>query len=173
MWVTIHYFSCLPLKITVPAAVMWTKPVHKDPEFKILMTAPVCFQGAEKPEKAQCSQMQKHLLFQHLRAHFSFYDPFGKQCLLQRTKIILPSGTPRHGSGPRSKSPAPDLRDVGKLNEGDMFCHARNTPLGSAVRQQPRSEPGAAAQFWLIPLASTVTTLPAHHPTPTGLENPS
>lgn len=132
----VNQFNCLPLKITVLTAVMWTKPVHEDPVFKILMKAPICFQGAAKPEKAQCSQMQKHLLFQHLRAHFSFYDPFGKQCLLQRTKIILSSGTPRHGSGPRSKSPAPDLGDAGELNEGDMSCHAGNTSLG---RKQPCS----------------------------------
>lgn len=126
--------------IRVLTVVMWCKPVHKNPEFKFRMKAPICFQRLEKLEKAQRSQTQKHLLFQHLRAHFSFYDPFGKQCLLQRTKIILPSGTPRHGSGPRSKSSASDLRDVMKLNEGDMYHHAPNTPLDDAVRQQPFSK---------------------------------
>lgn len=129
-----------PPKITVYTVVMWPEPVRKDPEFKIRMKAPICFQIAEKLEKVQSSQMQNHLLFQHLRAHFSFYDPFGKQCLLQRTKIILPSGTPRHGSGPRSKSPASDLCDVTKLNEGDMYHHALNTPLDNVVRQQPFSK---------------------------------
>lgn len=61
-----------PPKITVYTVVMWPKPVHKDPEFKIRMKAPICFQIAEKLGKAQSSQMQNHLLFQHLREHFFF-----------------------------------------------------------------------------------------------------
>lgn len=98
---------------------------------------PHCFQKQEKLKKEQHKQTQNHLLFQHLQAYFPFYDPFGKQSFLKRTNIILQSSPPRHGHAPRSKSPASDLRNSMKLTEGDAYCHALNTPLGNAVRQQP------------------------------------
>lgn len=136
---------------------MWTKPVHKDPAFKILMKAPICFQGARETRKSTVQSNAKAFALSTPTSTFFLFMIRLENSVFCKEQKYSSRQAPRGMAVVPEENQQPQIWVMlGSFNEGDMSCHAGNTPLG---RQQHRAGSCSSA----LPDPSALTPLPAPH----------